>query len=330
MKSSHKNPSSSSDLPSASMAAVAKKQRLQDAIFHRLTQSFSLLVLVALVGIIVSLFYNAWPTFAKFGAHFLWYVEWDIINDEFGAAISIVGTVLSAGIALLLAVPLAFGIAVFLTETCPVWLRRPLGTAIELLAAVPSIIYGMFGLFVFAPVFADYLQVPLQSVLGGMPLVGWLFGGATNGLGILAAGIILAFMVLPFVAAVMRDVFEITPPILRESAYGLGCTTWEVVGKVVLPYTQKGVIGGIMLGLGRALGETMAVTFVIGNANRMPTSLYSPGTSIASVLANEFGEAEGLHFNTLFALGFLLFCITFVVLAMAKLLIIRAEKAKGT
>ncbi|MCF8159853.1 MAG: phosphate ABC transporter permease subunit PstC [Polaromonas sp.] len=319
-----------SDLPSASMVAVARKQRLQDVIFHRLTQSFSLMVLVVLVGILVSLFVNAWPTFAKFGAHFLWYVEWDIINEEFGAAISIVGTVISAGIALIFAVPLAFGIAVFLTETCPVWLRRPLGTAIELLAAVPSIIYGMFGLFVFAPVYADYLQVPLQSVLGGMPLVGWLFGGATNGLGILAAGIILAFMVLPFVAAVMRDVFEITPPILRESAYALGCTTWEVVGKVVLPYTQKGVIGGIMLGLGRALGETMAVTFVIGNANRLPTSLFSPGTSIASVLANEFGEAEGLHFNTLFALGFLLFCITFVVLAMAKLLIMRAEKAKGT
>ena len=321
---------SSAELPSANMVAVARKQRLQDVAFHRLTQFFSLVVLVALVGIIVSLFINAWPTFAKFGVRFLWYVEWDIINEEFGAAIAIVGTVLSAGIALLLAVPLAFGIAVFLTETCPVWLRRPLGTAIELLAAVPSIIYGMFGLFVFAPVFADYLQVPLQSVLGGMPLVGWLFGGATNGLGILAAGIILAFMVLPFIAAVMRDVFEITPPILRESAYGLGCTTWEVVRKVVLPYTQKGVIGGIMLGLGRALGETMAVTFVIGNANRLPTSLFSPGTSIASVLANEFGEAEGLHFNTLFALGFLLFCITFVVLALAKWLIIRAEKAKGT
>jgi ABC-type phosphate transport system permease subunit len=193
----------------------------------------------------------------------------------------------------------------------------------------PSIIYGMFGLFVFAPIYADYLQVPLQSVLGGLPLVGWLFGGAVTGLGILAAGIILAFMVLPFVAAVMRDVFEITPPILRESAYGLGCTTWEVVRKVVLPYTQKGVIGGIMLGLGRALGETMAVTFVIGNANRLPTSLFSPGTSIASVLANEFGEAGGLHFNTLFALGFLLFCITFVVLFIAKWMINRAEKAKG-
>lgn len=319
----------SAELPSPSMVAVAKRQHLQDVFFHRLTQFFSLLVLIALICIIASLLYNAWPTFAKFGAHFLWYVEWDIINDEFGAAISIVGTLLSAGIAMVLAVPLAFGIAVFLTETCPVWLRRPLGTAVELLAAVPSIIYGMFGLFVFAPVFADYLQVPLQSVLGGMPLVGWLFGGATNGLGIMAAGIILAFMVLPFVAAVMRDVFEITPPILRESAYGLGCTTWEVVRKVVLPYTHKGVIGGIMLGLGRALGETMAVTFVIGNANRLPTSLFSPGTSIASVLANEFGEAGGLHFNTLFALGFLLFCITFVVLAMAKWLIIRTEKAKG-
>jgi phosphate transport system permease protein len=230
---------------------------------------------------------------------------------------------------MLISVPLAFGIALFLTETCPLWLRRPLGTAIELLAAIPSIIYGMFGLFVFAPIYADYLQVPLQSVLGGLPLVGWLFGGAVTGLGILAAGIILAFMVLPFVAAVMRDVFEITPPILRESAYGLGCTTWEVVRKVVLPYTQKGVVGGIMLGLGRALGETMAVTFVIGNANRLPTSLFSPGTSIASVLANEFGEAGGLHFNTLFALGFLLFCITFVVLFIAKWMIYRTEKAKG-
>ena len=311
------------------MLAVVKRQRLQDMVFHRLTQLFSFLVLFALAGIIVSLFINAWPTFAKFGARFIWYVEWDIINEEFGAAIAIVGTLASAGIAMLLAVPLAFGIAVFLTETCPVWLRRPLGTAIELLAAVPSIIYGMFGLFVFAPLFADYLQIPLQKILGGMPLVGFLFGGATNGMGILAAGIVLAFMVLPFIAAVMRDVFEITPPILRESAYGLGCTTWEVVRKVVLPYTQKGVIGGIMLGLGRALGETMAVTFVIGNANRMPTSLFSPGTSIASVLANEFGEAEALHFSTLFALGFLLFVITFVVLAVAKVMILRAEKAKG-
>ncbi|MGX5651496.1 phosphate ABC transporter permease subunit PstC [Hydrogenophaga sp. YM1] len=327
---SSRSPSGTRDQRSDdAMVAVARRQQWQDLVFHRLTQAFSLLVLVALVGIIVSLFLNAWPTFKTFGLKFLWTVEWDIVNEQYGAAIAIVGTLLSAGIAMLFGVPLAFGIALFLTETCPVWLRRPLGTAIELLAAVPSIIYGMFGLFVFAPVFADYFQVPVRELMMGMPLIGWLFGGAPNGLGILAAGVILAFMVLPFIAAVMRDVFEITPPILRESAYGLGCTTWEVVAKVVLPYTQKGVIGGIMLGLGRALGETMAVTFVIGNANRMPTSLFSPGTSIASVLANEFGEAEGLHFNTLFALGFLLFCITFVVLALAKWMILRTEKAKG-
>lgn len=316
-------------LDNPNMASIAKRQRFQDVLFHRITQSFSLLVLIALMGIIVSLFINAWPTFQKFGFNFIWRVEWDIINEEFGAAIAIVGTIASASIAMLIAVPLAFGIALFLTETCPVWLRRPLGTAVELLAAVPSIIYGMFGLFVFAPLFADYFQVPVQNVLGGMPLVGFLFGGSTNGFGILAAGIVLAFMVLPFVAAVMRDVFEIVPPILRESAYGLGCTTWEVVRRVVLPYTQKGVIGGIMLGLGRALGETMAVTFVIGNANRMPTSLFSPGTSIASTLANEFGEAADFHLSTLFALGFLLFVITFLVLSAAKILMLRAEKAKG-
>ena len=317
-------------LVSNDMVMIAKKQRLQDFFFHRVTQGFSLLVLIALLGIIISLFINAWPTFQKFGLQFIWRVEWDIINQDFGAAIAVVGTVASASIAMVLAVPLSFGVAVFLTETCPAWLRRPLGTSIELLAAVPSIIYGMFGLFVFAPLFADFIQVPVKSLLGGMPLIGFLFGGATNGMGILAAGIVLAFMVLPFVAAVMRDVFEITPAILRESAYGLGCTTWEVVRRVVLPYTQKGVIGGVMLGLGRALGETMAVTFVIGNANRMPASLFSPGTSIASVLANEFGEAEGLHFSTLFALGFLLFVITFVVLAAAKAMINRAEKAKGS
>ncbi len=312
-----------------SMVSIAKRQRIEDIFFHRVTQGFSLLVLVALLGIIISLFINAWPAFQKFGLGFVWRVEWDVVNEEFGAAIAIVGTLASAGIALLIAVPLAFGIALFLTENCPVWLRRPLGTAVELLAAVPSIIYGMFGLFVFAPLFADYVQPGMQGLLGSMPLIGPLFGGATNGIGILAAGIVLAFMVLPFIAAVMRDVFEIVPPILRESAYGLGCTTWEVVRRVVLPYTQKGVIGGIMLGLGRALGETMAVTFVIGNANRLPTSLFSPGTSIASTLANEFGEAADFHLSTLFALGFLLFVITFIVLSAAKIMLIRAEKAKG-
>ena len=278
--SSAQNESVKTESSQMDMVVIAKRQRFQDIVFHRLTQTFSLLVLLALTGIIASLFINAWPAFQKFGINFIWRVEWDIVNEEFGAAISIVGTLASAGIAMLIAVPLAFGIAVFLTETCPTWLRRPLGTAIELLAAVPSIIYGMFGLFVFAPLFADYMQVPLQKILGGMPLVGFLFGGSTNGMGILA-------------------------------------------------YTQTGVIGGIMLGLGRALGETMAVTFVIGNANRMPTSLFSPGTSIASTLANEFGEAAEFHIATLFALAFLLFAITFVVLAMAKVLINRTEKAKG-
>jgi phosphate transport system permease protein len=311
------------------MLAVVRRQKVQDFFFHKITASFSLLVLIALLGIIASLIFNSWPTFKKFGLEFIWRVEWDIINEEFGAAIAIVGTLISAAIALIIAVPLSFGIALFLTETCPVWLRRPLGTAVELLAAVPSIIYGMFGLFIFAPLFAEYGQPALQSTLGQMPIIGPMFGGAMNGIGMLAAGLILAFMVLPFIAAVMRDVFEIVPPILRESAYGLGCTTWEVVRHVVLPYTQKGVIGGIMLGLGRALGETMAVTFVIGNSNRLAASLFAPGTSIASTLANEFGEAEDFHISTLFALGLLLFVITFIVLAIAKILIIRAEKAKG-
>ncbi len=309
--------------------ATVRKQRFQDFIFHKLTLSFSLVVLVALIGILVSLAMVAWPAFKKFGVEFLWRVEWDIINEEFGAAIAIFGTLSSATIAILIAVPLSFGIALFLTETCPLWLRRPLGTAIELLAAVPSIIYGMFGLFVFAPLFAEYGQPALQSTLGQMPIIAPLFGGAMNGIGILAAGLILAFMILPFIAAVMRDVFEIVPPILRESAYGIGCTTWEVVRHIVLPYTQQGVIGGIMLGLGRALGETMAVTFVIGNSQRISASLFSPGSSIASTLANEFGEAADFHLATLFALGLLLFVITFIVLAFAKLLIIRTERAKG-
>lgn len=311
------------------MLAVVKKQRIQDFLFHKITLLFSVLVLLALAGILVSLLVSAWPAFHKFGIGFIWRVEWDIINEEFGAMIAIYGTLVSSVIALLLAVPLAFGIAVFLTETCPLWLRRPLGTAIELLAAVPSIIYGMFGLFIFAPLFAEYGQPALQSTLGQMPLIGPLFGGAMNGIGLLAAGIILAFMILPFIAAVMRDVFEIVPPILRESAYGLGCTTWEVVRYIVLPYTQKGVIGGVMLGLGRALGETMAVTFVIGNSQRLSESLFAPGTSIASTLANEFGEADDFHLSTLFALGFLLFVITFVVLSIAKIMILRAEKAQG-
>ncbi|MEY3632475.1 MAG: hypothetical protein RI937_673, partial [Pseudomonadota bacterium] len=232
------NPSvSDSGLLDQKRLEVVRRQRLQDFLFHKVTLLFSLIVLVALIGILISLVATAWPAFKKFGIEFLWRVEWDIINEEFGAAIAIFGTMVSSGIALLIAVPLSFGIALFLTETCPVWLRRPLGTAVELLAAVPSIIYGMFGLFIFAPLFAEYGQPAMQSTLGQMPLIGPLFGGAMNGIGIMAAGLILAFMILPFIAAVMRDVFEIVPPILRESAYGVGCTTWEVVRYVVLPYT---------------------------------------------------------------------------------------------
>jgi phosphate transport system permease protein len=315
---------------SPGMARLARRQRVQDALFHRGTQAFSLLALAAMAGVLVSLLAAAWPAFDKFGLEFVWSVQWDPVKERFGAAIAIAGTLLSAGIALVIAVPLAFGIALFLTENCPRWLRRPLGTAIELLAAVPSIIYGMFGLFVFAPALADFVQTPLQHLLGGMPLVGWAVGGVVNGMGILAAGIVLAFMALPYIAAVMRDVFETVPQPLRESAYGLGCTPWEVVRKIVLPYTSKGVIGGIMLGLGRALGETMAVTFVIGNANRLPDSLFAPGASIASTLANEFGEAAGMHRSALFALGLLLFVITFVVLALTRLLVANAERAKGS
>ena len=322
-------PPTTSGMLDPRMMAVVKKQRIQDFLFHKVTMLFAIFVLVALAAIMISLLISAWPAFQKFGISFIWTEEWDIINEDFGAAIAIYGTLVSSFIALLIAVPLAFGIALFLTEMCPVWLRRPLGTAIELLAAVPSIIYGMFGLFIFAPLFAEYGQPALQSTLGQMPLIGPLFGGAMNGIGLLAAGIILAFMVLPFIAAVMRDVFEIVPPILRESAYGLGCTTWEVVRYIVLPYTQKGVVGGIMLGLGRALGETMAVTFVIGNSQRISESLFAPGTSIASTLANEFGEADDFHLATLFALGFLLFVITFVVLAVAKIMILRTERAQG-
>ena len=319
-----------SGLQDARRLSIARNQRVQDFLFHKVTLLFALTVLFALAGILVSLVVSSWPTLQKFGLPFLWTVEWDIINQNFGAAIAIFGTLASASIALVIAVPLSFGVAVFLTETCPVWLRRPLGTAVELLAAVPSIIYGMFGLFIFAPLFAQYGQPALQSTLGQMPLIGPLFGGAMNGIGILAAGLVLSIMILPFIASVMRDVFDIVPPVLRESAYGIGCKTWEVVRNIVLPYTKTGVIGGIMLGLGRALGETMAVTFVIGNSQRIGSSLFSPGSSIASTLANEFGEADDIHLSTLFALGLVLFLITFVVLAFAKLLLLRMERGQGT
>jgi phosphate transport system permease protein len=244
------------------------------------------------------------------------------VNDQYGALIAIVGTLTTSFIALLIAFPVSFGIALFLTEICPAKLRRPLGTAVELLAGVPSIIYGMWGLFIFAPLFADYLQPALKSTLGQLPLIGKLFSGPMMGIGILTASLILAVMIIPFVASVMRDVFEVVPAVLKESAYGLGCTRWEVVRSVVLPYTKVGVVGGVMLGLGRALGETMAVTFVIGNAHHLSWSLFAPGNSIASTLANEFAEADpGLHISSLFALGLILFVITFIVLASAKLLL---------
>jgi phosphate transport system permease protein len=324
------NTSQLSDMLTPQAMRVLKIQRIQDFIFHKSTLFFALTVLFALIGIIISLIVSAWPALSEFGPGFFFTVEWDIINGKFGGLIAIFGTVVTALIALLIAVPLSFGVAVFLTETCPVPLRRPLGTAVELLAAVPSIIYGMFGLFIFAPLFAEYVQPALAASIGQVPVIGYLFTGAFNGIGILCAGLILAMMVLPFIASVMRDVFEIVPPILKESAYGIGCTTWEVVNKIVLPYTKTGVIGGIMLGLGRALGETMAVTFVIGNAHKISPSLFAPGNSIASTLANEFGEAEpGLHYASLFSLGLALFAITFVVLAIAKIMLARMEAGQG-
>lgn len=309
---------------------VIRTQRIQDFAFEKISMTFAMTTLVVLLGIIGSLVVSAWPALKEFGFPFFYTIEWDIINSKFGGLIAIFGTVVTAAIAIVIALPLSFGIAVFLTETCPMPLRRPLGTAIELLAAVPSIIYGMFGLFVFAPLFAEYIQPAIAATLGQVPGLGFLFTGAFNGIGILAAGLILAMMILPFIASVMRDVFEIVPPILKESAYGLGCTTWEVVTNIVLPYTKTGVVGGVMLGLGRALGETMAVTFVIGNAHKLSPSLFSPGNSIASTLANEFGEAEpGLHYSSLFALGLALFVITLIVLSLAKWMLLRAEAKKG-
>jgi len=320
-----------SDHVSSEVLGIVRRQRFLDQVFERVTQSFALFVLLSLLGILVSLAISAWPVLAEFGPGFFTTVEWDVVNDQYGVAIAIYGTLVSSFIALLIAVPLSFGIALFLTETCPVYLRRPLGVAIELLAGVPSIIYGMFGLFIFAPLFAEYGQPLLEATLGQLPVVGHLFTGAKIGLGMLTAGLILAVMILPFIASVMRDVFEVVPPVLKESAYGLGCTTWEVVTKVVLPYSRNGVIGGIMLGLGRALGETMAVTFVIGNAQQLSLSLFSPGNSIASTLANEFAEAASdLHVSALFALGFILFIITFVVLGAAKYMLSRMDKQQGT
>jgi phosphate transport system permease protein len=286
---------------------------------------------ILLGAIILSLMVASWPSISKFGASFLWSTNWDPPAEQFGALVSIWGTIATSIVALVIAVPLSFGIAMFLTELSPKWLKRPLGTMIELLAAVPSIVYGMWGLLVFAPVFSQYVQPLLSNTLGNIPLLGGLFSGPPLGIGLLAAGIILAFMIIPFIAAVMRDVFDTTPASLKESAYSVGATTWEVVWNVVLPYTKGGVVGGIMLGLGRALGETMAVTFVIGNTNAFQNfSLMNPGNSITSLIANEFAEAgPGLHTSALMELGLILFVITFFVLAFAKVMLARMGRAEG-
>ena len=313
------------------MARTMRAQRIQDFIFHKVTLLFALSVLLVLLGIIASLMMGAWPAFKEFGPGFITTVEWDPVNDKYGALIAIVGTLSTSFIALLIAFPVSFGIALFLTEICPAWLKRPLGTAVELLAGVPSIIYGMWGLFVFAPLFAEYAQPALHNTLGQLPVIGQLFSGPMMGIGILTAGVILAVMIIPFIASVMRDVFEVVPAVLKESAYGLGCTKWEVVRKIVLPYTKTGVVGGVMLGLGRALGETMAVTFVIGNAHKLSWSLFSAGNSIASTLANEFNEAESvLHVSSLFALALILFVITFVVLSAAKIMLMGMARKEGS
>ena len=315
----------SKSIPDANL----RNQHRLDLLFRLATRLFAFLVLLLLAGIIVSLLAGSLPALRAFGPGFLTSPQWNPVTEQFGALVPIAGTLLTSFIALLIGIPVSFGIALFLTELSPIWMRRPLGTAIELLAAIPSIIYGMWGLFVFAPAFAQ-LQPSLTATLGSIPFAGVLFRGPPMGIGVLTAGIILAIMVIPFIAAVMRDVFEIVPSVLKESAYALGSTTWEVVWNVVLPYTKVGVVGGIMLGLGRALGETMAVTFVIGNAHKLNLSLMMPGNSIASALANEFTEAVGdLYSSALIELGLILFLITFVVLALSKMLLLRLGRMEG-
>lgn len=307
-----------------------KTNQKLDWLFINSTRFFAFIVFSTLIAIMASLIYGAWPAIQKFGFGFITGSDWNPVTEEFGAAIPIFGTLLTSAIALVIAVPVSFGIALFLTELSPLWLRRPLGTAIELLAGIPSIIYGMWGLFVFAPYFADNVQPWITENIGTLPYIGQFFDGPPMGIGMFTAGLILSIMIIPYIASVMRDVFEIVPGVLKESAYGLGATTWEVVWNVVLPYTKVGVIGGIMLGLGRALGETMAITFVIGNAHNFSLSLFMPGNSIASTIANEFTEADGvLYTSALIELGLVLFFITFVVLALSKLLLMQLAKGEG-
>jgi phosphate transport system permease protein len=313
--------------------ATAPKGRagaVGDALFRALSFFFALLVLLILGGVIVSLVGGALPALRAFGLSFVATEVWNPVTQKFGALAAIYGTLVTSAIAMLVGIPVAFGIAVFITEICPTWAKRPLATMIELLAAIPSIIYGIWGLFVFAPFVQQYIEPAIIDTFGNLPGIGVLFAGPPLGIGMLTAGFILAIMVLPFISSIMRDVFETVPPMLKESAYGLGATRSEVVWRVVLPYTRVGVIGGVMLGLGRALGETMAVTFVIGNAHNISASILQPGTTISASLANEFTEAFGdLYRSSLIALGLILFVITFVVLAIAKVMLLRLQKQAG-
>ncbi len=306
------------------------KGRVLDLFFSRGTKICAFLVLIIILAIMLALFIGAWPALKKFGFSFITSTKWNPVTEEFGALISIYGTLVTSIIAMLIGVPVSFGIAIFITELCPRWLKQPIATSIELLAAIPSIIYGMWGLFVFAPFFADHIEPWISATLGNSPIIGPLFSGPPLGIGVLTAGIILGIMVIPFMASVFRDLFEVVPPVLKESAYGIGATTWEVIKKIVLPYTKVGVVGGIMLGLGRALGETMAVTFVIGNADRLEKSLLMPGNTISSSLANQFTEAVGeIYTSSLIALGLILFFLTFLVLAFAKYLLMRLTLKEG-
>lgn len=311
-------------------ARVLNKLRLNDIVFRHLTRLAAVLVLVMLGGVIVSLGVGSVPAFKEFGLGFITTQAWNPVTDKFGALAPIYGTIVTSFIAMIIAVPFGLLIAMFLTELCPMALRQPIGIAIELLAGIPSIIYGIWGLFVFAPFLQEHVQPAIIAAFGNIPVLSTLFAGPPFGIGILTAGLILAIMVLPFITSISRDVFSAVPPVLKEAAYGLGCTTWEVMRYVVLPYARIGVIGGVMLGLGRALGETMAVTFVIGNAHRISSSLLAPGTTISATIANEFTEAVGdLYTSSLIALGLLLFLITFIVLAVARYLLLRIERRVG-
>ena len=298
-----------------------------DVLFRNLTRLAGALTFVIVIAILISLAYGAAPALHKFGLGFLFSTNWNPVTEQFGGAPAVMGTLITSFLALLFAVPLSFGIALYINELAPPWLKRPVSIAIELLAAIPSIIYGMWGLFVFAPWFGDNIQPWITEHTSGIPILGSLFDGPPMGIGMFTASLILAIMIMPFITAIMREVFGLVPSVLKESAYGLGATTWEVSWNVVLPYTRIGVVGGVMLGLGRALGETMAVTFVIGNAHNISASLFMPGGTISSVLANEFTEAVGdMYTSSLFALGLILFMVTFVVLAFSRLLILRLEK----